>query len=174
MEQLARKTGLTYPTIASTETNKVLPSLKTLDALAGVFNIPTSKLLALTERVTVQKRTAQSVELHKDSGQTGVEKCKVAYFDKAKIIRVNAKGGDKVHVMKLHEDCHEVCFVLSGCVRLRIEKDVHTLTENNTILFDGVLDHCYTQIETGEYITVHIPKDINIFETLLGSVSENT
>ena len=174
MEQLAEISGLTYPTIASTETNKAMPSLKTLDALAGVFQMSTSKLLSLTERVSVQKRTAKIASVQtSDKSQSGLENCRVAAFDKAKILRVSAKAGEEVHVMELHEDCHEICYVLSGCVQLRIEDQRHTLAENETILFDGVLDHAYNQIETGEYITVHIPKDIAIIETLLGSAANN-
>ena len=174
MEQLAEITGLAYPTIASTETNKAMPSLKTLDALAGAFQISTSKLLSLTERLAIQRRKAEVAgKSNRVDAQTGLDNCKVAFFDKAKIIRVTAKTGEQVHVMELHEDCNEICYVLSGCVELRIEDKTHRLCEDEAILFDGVLDHAYTQIETGEYITVHIPKDIRVLESLLGSVSTN-
>jgi len=69
--------------------------------------------------------------------------------------------------MGLHEDVHEFCYVLSGCVDLRIEDKTYRLHPDDTILFDGVLDHAYTQVESGEFITVHIPKDIRIIEKLL-------
>ncbi|TFG49747.1 MAG: cupin domain-containing protein [Candidatus Brocadiia bacterium] len=69
--------------------------------------------------------------------------------------------------MQLHENCHEICYVLSGSVDLTVKDKTHRLTEDMTILFDGILDHQYDQVETGEYITVHIPKDTRIIETLL-------
>ncbi len=78
-----------------------------------------------------------------------------------------ALAGDYVHVMGLHEDIHEFCYVLSGCVDLQIEDRSFRLNADDTILFDGLLDHSYTQVEAGEYVTVHIPKDIRIIERLL-------
>jgi hypothetical protein len=62
---------------------------------------------------------------------------------------------------------HEFCYVLSGEVELQIEDDVYRLGSDDTILFDGLLDHVYHQLETGEYITIHIPKDIRVIERLL-------
>jgi len=35
LQEVARRSGLTYPTVESVETNKTLPSRKTLDALPG-------------------------------------------------------------------------------------------------------------------------------------------
>jgi transcriptional regulator with XRE-family HTH domain len=168
LQSLAARSGLTYPTVESVETNKTLPSLKTLDALAGALQVSTSDLLALAERQLVQRRKARIEERddgHK--GDRGLEKCRVARYDKGKMIRVTAEAGDHVHVMGLHEDIHEMCYVISGCVELRIEDRTYRLGPDDTILFAGLLDHSYTQIESGEYLTVHIPKDIRILERLL-------
>lgn len=174
LQALAARSGLTYPTVEAVETNKTLPSLKTLDALAGALQISTSALLSLAERRLVQKRQAKveprSPETKKDKG---LELCRVARYDKGKLIRVTAEAGDHVHVMGLHENVHEFCYVLTGCVELRIEDKTYKLGSDDTILFDGLLDHSYTQIETGEYLTMHIPKDIRVIEKLLeGSPEE--
>jgi DNA-binding XRE family transcriptional regulator len=171
LEELAKKSGLTYPTVASIETNKTLPSMKTLDALGGALEISASNLLALAERRIVQIRKAQGVSTnHRVKNQTGIDKLKVAYYDKGKLIRVRAKAGEKVHVMELHEECHEMCYMLSGTAELRIEDHTYKLGPDDTVLFDGVLDHAYTMIESGEFITIHIPKDIRVIETLLDSM----
>ncbi len=168
LQGLAGRAGLTYPTVESVETNKTMPSLKTLDALAGALQISTSDLLGLSERRLVQRRKAQLEERsHATRSDKGLERCKVARFDKGKLIRVAALAGDYVHVMGLHEDIHEFCYVLSGCVDLQIEDRTFRLGADDTILFDGLLDHSYTQVEAGEYVTVHIPKDIRIIEKLL-------
>ena len=173
LEALARRSGLTYPTVASVETNKTLPSLKTLDAIAGALQISTSDLIGLAERRLVQRRRAQTIQESRPcKGDTGVENCRIAHFDKGKIIRVAAAAGEKVRVMGLHENVHEVCYVLTGCVELRIQETSYRLGPDETILFDGLLDHSYTQIETGEYVTVHIPKDIRALERLLANDNE--
>lgn len=175
LQGLAGRAGLTYPTVESVETNKTMPSLKTLDALAGALQISTSDLLGLSERRLVQRRKAQLEERsHATRSDKGLERCKVARFDKGKLIRVAALAGDYVHVMGLHEDIHEFCYVLSGCVDLQIEDRTFRLGVDDTILFDGLLDHSYTQVEAGEYVTVHIPKDIRIIEKLLESKADES
>ena len=174
LQALAARSGLTYPTVESVETNKTLPSLKTLDALAGALQISTSDLIGLAERRLVQRRQAEieGRTLGRPKPDKGLEKCRVARYDKGKIIRVTAEKGDFVHVMGLHEDVHEFCYVLSGCVELRVEERTYRLSSDDTILFDGLLDHSYTQIETGEYVTFHIPKDIRDIERLFDTRTE--
>ncbi len=170
---LAERSGLTYPTVESIETNKTLPSLKTLDALAGALQISASDLIGLAERRLVQRRKAEVEQRSYLKTDKGQENCRVARYDKGKLIRVTAERGDHVHVMGLHEDVHEFCYVLGGCVELRVEDENFRLEQDDTILFDGLLDHSYTQIDAGEYLTVHIPKDIRILERLLESKSDS-
>jgi transcriptional regulator with XRE-family HTH domain len=173
LQALAARSGLTYPTVEAVETNKTLPSLKTLDALAGALQISTSALVSLAERRVVQKRQAKAEPLSQETKKDeGLELCRVARYDKGKLIRVMAEAGDHVHVMGLHENVHEFCYVLTGCVELRIEDKTYRLGADDTILFDGLLDHSYSQIETGEYLTVHIPKDIRVIEKLLEGAPE--
>jgi len=174
LQALAGRAGLTYPTVESIETNKTLPSLKTLDALAGALQISTSDLLGLAERRLVQRRKASTESRsHSRHADEGLENCRVARYDKGKLIRVTAETGDHIHVMGLHEDIHEFCYVLSGTVELRIEEKTYRLGTDDTILFDGLLDHSYTQMEAGEYITIHIPKDARIIERLLEDKPDN-
>lgn len=170
---LAERSGLTYPTVESIETNKTLPSLKTLDALAGALQISASDLIGLAERRLVQRRKAEIEQRSHWKSDKGLENCRVARYDKGKLIRVTAQAGDHVHVMGLHEDVHEFCYVFTGRVELRIEDETFRLEQDDTILFDGLLDHSYTQIEAGEYLTVHIPKDIRILERLLERRAED-
>lgn len=168
LEQLAKNSGLTYPTVASVETNKTLPSMKTLDALAGALHLSASNLLSLAECRMVQMRHADPPDVvAKGDDRVGLDKLKVARFDKGKMIRAHANEGDTFHLMSLHDDCHELCYVLSGRMRLRVLDNEYELAANDTILFDGVLDHSYTALEAGELITVHIPKDVRIIEALL-------
>ncbi|NLH41385.1 MAG: helix-turn-helix domain-containing protein [Planctomycetes bacterium] len=174
LHELARRSGLTYPTVEAVETNKTQPSLKTLDAVAGALDISTSDLVRLAERRLVQRRKAEFTR-DAPSGRhdTGVERCRIAQFDKGKVIRVTAAAGETVHVMGLHENIHEFCYVLAGHVDLRIEDKTYHLGPDDTILFDGLLDHSYVQREAGEYLTVHVPKDIRVIERLLEAQAES-
>ncbi len=173
LKEVARRSGLTYPTVESVETNKTMPSLKTLDAIAGALHLSVSDLVGLAERRFVQRRAAQTQQEEQPKKlDIGIEKCRVARFDKGKVIRVTALAGECVHAMGIHENVHEFCYVLSGCVDLMIEEKCHRLGPDDTILFDGLLDHSYTQIEDGEYVTIHIPKDVRVIERLLDMESE--
>lgn len=174
LHELARRSGLTYPTVEAVETNKTQPSLKTLDAVAGALDISTSDLVRLAERRLVQRRKAEFTrEAPSARHDTGVERCRIAQFDKGKVIRVTAAAGETVHVMGLHENIHEFCYVLAGHVDLRIEDKTYHLGPDDTILFDGLLDHSYVQREAGEYLTVHVPKDIRVIERLLEAQAES-
>lgn len=168
LEQLAERSGLTYATVAALETNKTYPSLKTLDAIAGTLQISTSSLVSLAEHRLVQRRRSE-YEQSPDSGRAeqGLEKCRIARYAHGKLIRIAADAGDCVHVMGLHEDVLEFCYVLSGCVELVVDGIPYELHADDTILFDGLLDHAYIQKAKGEYITVHIPKDGRILGGLL-------
>ncbi|MBE0537759.1 MAG: helix-turn-helix domain-containing protein [Phycisphaerae bacterium] len=168
LQQLAQASELTYPTVEMVETNKTVPSLKTLDALAGALGISTSNLLSLAERRLVQRRKACPIAGDPNQkGLEGLDLCRVALYDKAKMFHVRAVTNRPVHVMDLHEDCHEFCYVLSGIVELRVADMTFLLEPHDTILFDGMLDHTYSAIEDGEYLTVHIPKNARILESLL-------
>lgn len=170
LHKLADEAGLTYTTVENIEKNKAFPSLKTLDALAGALQISTSDLLAICEKHIVQKRTAQPIRLDDFSkSELGLRNCLMASYDKAKIIRVHAPKGEKVMSLKLHDDCFEICYCLTGCVELHIEENVYLLKQNETLLFDGMLEHSYTQLEEGEYMTVHIPKSSNVLKALVHS-----
>jgi transcriptional regulator with XRE-family HTH domain len=176
LEQLAERSGLTSSTVGALEANRTQPSLKTLDAISGALEISTSSLVGLAEQRLVQRRRSE-YERSSDfqNGDQGLEKCRIARYAQGKLIRVSAEAGQCVHVMGLHEDVHELCYVLSGCVSLVVDGTTHELHADDTILFDGLLDHAYIQKEAGEYLTVHIPKDDRILSGLLNEkVDEDT
>ncbi len=170
LHKLAEEAGLTYTTVENIEKNKAFPSLKTLDALAGALQVSASDMLAICEKHIVQRRVAKPISTDEPSNsEVGLKNCLLASYDKAKVIRVYAEKGDKVKSLRLHEDCFEICFCLAGCLELCIEENVHRLGQNETLLFDGMLEHSYTQIEDGQYITVHIPKSSNVLKAMVHS-----
>ncbi len=170
LEKLAEVSGLTYSTVAGIETNKSSPSLKTLDALSESLQISTGNLISLAENRLVQIRDAKvfTPQIHK-TDMIGLEKCRIASYDKAKIIRVELEKDEVVKVMGVHENCHEFCYVLNGTVKLTLSDKDYYLEENKTILFDAMLTHSYTGMSPCEFMTVHIPKDIRAIASMLES-----
>ena len=167
IKELAEKCGLTYPTVESIETNKTFPTLKTIDALAGVFGISTSNLLSLCEKVTVLKRPARFLETPQVGTMVGMEACRIASYGAAKMARVQAPAGHEVQAMEIHEDVYEFCYVLSGKLELWLNQKKYLLEANDTVLFDGLLTHRYVQMEGGEYVTVHVPKNTTMLSSIL-------
>ena len=162
LEDLAEASGLSYPTIASIETNKTFPTLKTIDAIATVLKIPAGKLVSLAAHHVTQVRQTEPVhaQVLKDSG-INLEKINVALFDGLKIFRAIAGSGQTINSMKLHEncDCHELCYCLGGSIEVVIEDNVYRVNANDVILFDGSFNHEYTAMSETEYLVIHIPKD---------------
>lgn len=173
LEELAKASGLSYPTVASVETNKVFPSLKTIDAVAGVLQIPAGELVSLAARRNTQTRQTESLhaQVLRDSG-INLEKVNAANFGGLKIFRAAVKRGSVVNSMKLHADCncHEVCYCLSGSIEIRVQNETHRLNDDDVILFDGSLDHEYTAVSEAEYLTIHLPKATRV-ESLLESAA---
>ncbi len=170
LEELAEASGLSYPTIASIETNKAFPTLKTIDAIATALKIPAGKLVSLAAHHITQIRRTESIHsvVLKNSG-INLEEINVANFDGLKLFRAIAGGGQTVNSMKLHEncDCHELCYCLEGSIEIRIKDEVHQLSANDVILFNGSFDHEYTAMSETEYLVIHLPKDTTFVEALL-------
>ena len=169
IKELAAKCGLTYPTVESIETNKTFPTLKTVDVLAGAFGISTSNLLSLCENVTMLKRPAVFSEGSADASMVGLEICRIASYGNAKMIRIQALAGREVQVMEIHEDVYEFCYVLGGKLELWLNEKKYLLEENETVLFDALLNHRYVQVEDGEFLTVHVPKNTTMLSSILHS-----
>ncbi|MHC5083334.1 MAG: cupin domain-containing protein [Planctomycetota bacterium] len=170
IKALAEKCGLTYPTVESIETNKTFPTLKTIDGLADALGISASNLLSLCEKVSVLKRPARFLEGPQSAALEGIDVCRIASYGSAKLIRIKAPAGKEVQVMEIHEDVYEFCYVLEGVVELWINEKKHLIQANETVLFDALLEHRYVQIEDGQYMTVHIPKNNATLSSILTSV----
>jgi transcriptional regulator with XRE-family HTH domain len=170
LEELAKISGLTYPTVASIENNKASPSLNTLDALASALNISVSDLVGLAENheaLTRQTETIQAETLR--SSGLGLESIWVANFDKCKIFRATAKAENVIKSMELHEncECHEICYILQGSLNIRVKNNIYKLKTNDVILFDSTIDHEYKVVSDSEFLVIHIPQDTRIIDVLL-------
>jgi len=173
LEELAKASGLSYPTVASIETNKSFPSLKTIDAIAGALQVSTSRLISLASRkqALAQKTTSLHAQNLKDSG-INLERINFANFEDLKIFRAVSDDGGVVNSMKLHDncDCSEICYCLSGSVEIKIKNDTHRLEPDDVILFDGALDHEYTVSKKTEYLVIHFPKESALLESVLATM----
>ncbi|MBN1805061.1 MAG: helix-turn-helix transcriptional regulator [Sedimentisphaerales bacterium] len=172
LEELAKISGLTYPTVASIENNKTSPSLSTLDALASALDTSVGSLVGLAENQAVLTRQTKTIKAETlQKSELGLENLWIANFDKCKIFRATAKAKNAIKSMELHEncDCHEICYILRGSLEIKVKNNIYKLNPNDVILFDGTIEHDYTIISDSEFLVIHIPKDIRIIDALLKS-----
>ncbi len=163
LEELAKEAGLTYPTVASVENNKTLPSLRTLDAIAEALKISTKELIAMAESPIVQKQKAEKIDFNElVQASEDLKNSKFASFKKAKVFKMELEEGQVGKTDFVQEDCYEVCYVLSGKVELKVQEEYTDLEPDDTAFFDSSLEHTYTQLEDGEFIVVLLPKSESI------------
>jgi transcriptional regulator with XRE-family HTH domain len=172
LEYLAKASNLSYPTVASIETNKTSPSLKTIDALADALGIPAGKLISLASRhrAKINKTSPIHAKVLKRSG-INLKNINVTSYQELKIFRARVDGNQVVQAMKLHDDCDcsELCFCLEGLLEITVKGEKFRLSTNEVILFDGTVKHEYKALHDSEYLVIHIPN-----EKLSNSLLENT
>jgi transcriptional regulator with XRE-family HTH domain len=173
LQSLAKICGLTYATVAGIETNKTSPSLRTIDALAGQFDMSASQLLTLCEKPNLIQKTAERMRDPLDIQDIlGLDKCKNVSFGDVRLIRVTAAAGDIIKAMPLHPDVMEICYVLSGRTCLTCKSSENTLGSNEAILFDASQKHGYQQVEDGEFMVIYIPKIPQELSAALPKIAE--
>ena len=174
LSKLAEASGLSYPTVASIEENKASPRLETLDAIAGALGMPTSKLLALANRIKARKLTTKPIDTEtlSDLG-INIKEVIAANYDELKIFHASMESACVVNPTKLHDGrrCLVLCYCLNGHVVIRVENEEFPLKTNDVIVFDGTLNHEYRANRDSECLVIHIPTGSCRLESLLESTA---
>lgn len=148
-DQLAQKANVTRATVTKMETGFNNPTVQTIEALAGVFQLTSSELLRLAEGVQLDKGREEQFSR---PGYVG----KHIYFDNFELFWLKAKKGSQIHSeFSLHEDTPEVCFVLSGHLVLTIGEQEVTIKEGKTIRFSALYEHRFDVVEDSEFLLIH-------------------
>jgi len=166
LEELARRAGLTYSTVALVETNKAFPSLKTLDALAESLGIPSSRLLKMAEPGSaLVRQVSDMAEGHPLI--VGGGRGKAAEFEELKVYHVQVEKGQEFSPQKPHENCLELFYVTAGQVQVGVKRRRYELEAGQAIVFDGTAEHFYATGQGCEALVVHLPKSCREVERLL-------
>jgi transcriptional regulator with XRE-family HTH domain len=148
-EQLADKADVTRATIAKMETGFTNPTIQTIEALAGVFKLPTSDLVRLAEGVRLEQAR---VEPFSRPGYTGTR----LYFDNLEIYVLRADGGSLIESdFELHEDTTEVCFVVSGRLVLTVGDQTIPMEPGMAMRFSAMQEHRFDIRENSEFLLIH-------------------
>lgn len=149
--ELSTKCNVSTSAISKLERNQHVPEINTLYRIARIFGLTLSDLLSLAEN-----RTSQIIEEeHYESGDFHFQR--IVYGNMRGMYTV-AKAGAKVSRPELHRDDYEVCWILTGCLRLDLPNESHELKSGMAIQFDALLPHTYEVLEDSKIIISHIKK----------------
>jgi quercetin dioxygenase-like cupin family protein len=74
------------------------------------------------------------------------------------VIHGHGKTGEQLSDPQSHKDDYELCWVISGKVRIELPNEKHELGPGDALQFDAVLHHSYEVLENCELIIVHQAK----------------
>lgn len=168
MENLAGRTGLAYSTLALIEENRRTPSLDTLEKIAEAFALPGEQFLSLAARRLVQIRRSQPHNNDSPANPfSDLQSASVTKFNECVILHWIGLTGQKIHTPQNHPNCLDLTCLIRGSIRVEVNGHEYTLTAGETILFDGDLEHTSSILEDAEGFCIHIPRNIQILESLI-------
>lgn len=148
-EELAQKANLTRATIAKIECGDGNPTMGTIEALAGVFQLAPSELVRLSEITKVEMARTKNFKRKTFSG-------KHIWFPNFEIFYIQARAGiRKESDPEFHENTAEVCLVLSGKLLLTVGGQENELGPGMALRFKAIHDHHIDVIEDAEFLMLH-------------------
>ena len=148
-EALAQKAQITRATVAKLESGRGNPTVETLSAIGKVFHITASQLVQMAETGTVEAGRTSPYD------QDGFKGIKTA-FSGFEAYHLTAPAGSRsASVPDLHEDTAEICFVISGRVRLRVLEETRELGPGSSLRFKALHDHELEVTEDAELMLIH-------------------
>lgn len=151
LQDVTDRSGVSLAVISKLERNLNQAEIDTLFRLARVFGLTASELLNLAE-----SRTAHRID--EDSYQSGDIFFRRITYANMIMFKGRAPAGASTTRPEAHDDVYELCWVLSGKMRLTLPEEVHELPAGAALQFDGVLVHTYEALEDSRFLLVHLKK----------------
>lgn len=151
IEDVSRRSGVSPAVISKLERNQSAAELETLFRIARVFGMNATDLIALAE-----SRTAQRVKAVAHVG--GEFLFKEVMYGNVRLLFGEAPKAAKVSRPEIHQDDYEVCWVLSGKMRVTLPHESHELAAGQAIQFDAILHHTYEALDSSQIIIAHLRK----------------
>jgi transcriptional regulator with XRE-family HTH domain len=148
---VSKRSGISPAVISKLERNQTRAELETLFRLSRVFGMTATDLLALSETRTAHRATA-SAHIGGDFVFKEIQ------YGNARLLFGEAPEGAKVSRPEIHHDDYEVCWVLTGKIRLILPHEQHDLKTGEAIQFDAILHHTYEALEDSQLIILHLRK----------------
>ncbi len=152
MQTVSERSGISVAVISRLERNQSVAELETLYKLGRVFGMSATDLVALAEAPLAHRKRAARYR------SDGFEFEKLEYANTSAFYG-NASRGARVSRPEIHRDDTEICWVISGRVRLQIAHETYDLIDGESVQFDAIQEHTYEALEDSRLILLHIRKD---------------
>ncbi len=148
-EALAQKAGITRATIVKLESGKGNPTVETLGAIGRVFQLTASQLIQMAETCATESGSPTLFD------QDGFQGFKTAFSGFEAYYLKAPAGSRTVSEPDLHENTAEVCFVVSGRVRVTVLGETTELGPGSSIRFKAIHDHEFEVMQDAELMLIH-------------------
>lgn len=138
--------------ISKLERNQTTAELDTLFRLARAFGLSATDLLAMTESPLAH-------QVDETSYRSGKFTFRQIRFANVVGLLGEAPAGASIKRPEIHHDDTEVCWIISGRLRLTLPHEAFELEEGSSIQFDAILEHSYEARTDVRLIILHLRKD---------------
>ncbi len=152
IDGLSSDSGVSVAVISKLERNQQAPGIDTLYRLARSFGLSATDLLAMSE-------SALAHRVSESSHRSGKFKFREIRYANMAALMGEAPGGAAVSRPEVHRDETELCWVLSGRLKLSLPHEVCDLSTGDSVQFDAIQEHTYEAVEDTRFLILHLRKD---------------
>ena len=152
LADLSDRSKVSMAVISKLERNQTTAELDTLFRLARAFGLSATDLLAMTESSLAHRVKETSYR----SNQFTFRQIK---FANVVALLGEAPLGASVKRPEIHHDDTEVCWIISGRLRLTLPHESFELAEGQSIQFDAILEHTNEALADTRLDILHLRKE---------------
>lgn len=141
IQDIAARSGLSKGFLSQVENDKTSPSLNTLERIADALETPLTYLLLGERHQPALVRRGERQVLIDEASQGRVEYLSPVSGRSLQMVVVELPAGCAVGDEMHEHEGEEVCWVLSGSVRMRQGETVAVLGEGDAFHWDGSVPH---------------------------------
>ncbi len=152
LARLAKASKVSPAVISKLERNQQTAGLDTLYRLARSFGMSATELLSLAESPLAHRS-------REDGHRSGGFSFRRIRYANIVALRGTAPAGSRVSRPEIHRDDTEVCWILSGAIRLQLPHETCELRSGESIQFDAIQPHTYEALADTELVILHLRKE---------------
>lgn len=141
IQDIAERSGLSKGFLSQVENDKTSPSLNTLERIADALETPLTYLLLGERHQPALVRRGERQVLIDEASQGRVEYLSPISGRSLQMVVVELPGGCAIGDDAHEHEGEEVCWVLSGSVRMRQGETVAVVGEGDAFHWDGSVPH---------------------------------